>query len=134
MKFLRQLAAAVAVVAAVVLIGLAWSHLAPSLPGENPAGPAGFGRSHVKILPPGARLSPGKRLPPGARPNNGSGTPGMLPGDLLEPVNLVVLRNNALLEAVVIAAVVLADAGYRRLRRARRAKTGLPRPGVTDAR
>jgi hypothetical protein len=131
-KFLRQLAAVVAVVAAVVLIGLAWSHLSPSLPGENPAGPAAV-RSHMKVLPPGARLSPGKRLPPGAR-LNGSGIPSMLPGDLLKPVNLIVLRNNALLEAVVIAAVVLADAGYRRLRRARRAKTSLPRPGVTDVR
>lgn len=133
MKFLRQLAAVVAVVAAVVLIGLAWSHLSPSLPGENPAGPAAAARSHMKVLPPGARSSPGKRLPPGAR-LNGSGIPSMLPGDLLEPVNLIVLRNNALLEAVVIAAVVLADAGYRRLRRARRAKTSLPRPGVTDVR
>jgi hypothetical protein len=133
-KFLRQLAAVVTVVAAVVLIGLAWSHLAPSLPGENPAGPATAVRSHFKVLPPGARLPPGTGLPPGARLNNGSGIPSMLPGDLLKPVNLIVLRNNALLEAVVIAAVVLADAGYRRLRRARRAKTGPPRPGVTDAR
>ena len=48
----------------------------------------------------------------------------MLPGDLLEPVNLIVLRNNAFLEAAVIAAVVLADAGYRRLRRARRRALG----------
>jgi hypothetical protein len=119
-KFLRQLAAVVAVVAAVVLIGLAWSHLAPSLPGENPAGPAAGGRSHFRVLPPGARLPTGKGLPPGARLNNGSGIPSMLPGDLLEPVNLIVLRNNAFLEAAVIAAVVLADAGYRRLRRARR--------------
>ncbi len=134
MKFLRQLAAVVAVVAAVVLIGLAWSHLAPSLPGENPAGPAAAVGSDLRVLPPGARLSPGKRLPAGARLNIGSGIPGMFPGDLLEPANLIVLRNNALLEAVVIAAVVLADAGYRRLRRARRAKTGLPGPGVTDAR
>jgi hypothetical protein len=134
-KFLRQLAAVMAVVAAVVLIGLAWSRLGPGLPGENPAGPAVAVRGHFKILSPGARLPPGSGLPPGARPNNiGSGTPSMLPGDLLEPVNLIVLRNNALLEAAVIAAVVLADAGYRRLRRARRAKTSLPRPGVTDAR
>jgi len=35
-------------------------------------------------------------------------------------VNLVVLRNNAMLEAVVIGAVVILDIGYRRLRRARR--------------
>jgi hypothetical protein len=128
-KFLRQFAAVVAVVAAVVLIGLAWSHLAPSLPGENPAGPAAAVRGQFRVLPPGARLPPGRGLPPGARPNNGSGIPGMFPGDLLEPANLIVLRNNALLEAAVIAVVVLADAGYRRLRRARRAKTSPPRPG-----
>jgi hypothetical protein len=139
-KFLRQFAAVVAVVAAVVLIGLAWSHLAPSLPGEAPAGQAVAVRGH-EVLPPGVKSSPGGKLLPGAkRPpgtlritrNNGSGTPSMLPGDLLKPVNLVVLRNNAFLEAVVIAAVVLADAGYRRLRRTRRARTSLPRPGVTD--
>ena len=133
-KFLRQFSAVVAVVVAVVLIGLAWSHLGPSLPGENPAGPPAGARGHFKVLPPGARLPRGKGLPPGARLNNGSGIPSMLPGDLLEPVNLIVLRNNAYLEGAVIAAVVLADAGYRRLRRARRAKTSLPRPGVTDAR
>lgn len=133
-RFLRQLAAVVAVVAAVVLIGLAWSHLGPSLPGENPAGPTAAVRGHFKVLPPGARLPPGRGVPPGARLNPGSGIPSMLPGDLLEPVNLIVLRNNAYLEGAVIAAVVLADAGYRRLRRARRAKASLPRPGVTDAR
>jgi hypothetical protein len=44
-------------------------------------------------------------------------------GDLLEPVNLAVLRHTAFLEAAVIAAVVLLDMGYRRLRRGRRAKT-----------
>jgi hypothetical protein len=43
-------------------------------------------------------------------------------------VNLVVLRNNAFLEAVVVAAVVIVDVGYRRLRRARRTRTSLPRP------
>jgi hypothetical protein len=36
-------------------------------------------------------------------------------------VNLVVLRNNALLEGTVIGAVVIADVGYRRVRQARRA-------------
>ena len=40
---------------------------------------------------------------------------------------MVVLRNNAFLEAVVFAAVVIADAGYRRLCRGRRARTSQPR-------
>lgn len=124
MRFLRQFAAVAAVVAAVVLIGLAWSHLTPSLPGEGPAGNAFAVRGHlVKVLPPGVKSSPGGKPPPGARLNNGSGIPSMLPGDLVKPVNLIVLRNNALLEGVVIAAIVLADAGYRRLRRTRRART-----------
>jgi hypothetical protein len=58
--------------------------------------------------------------------------PGLLPGDLLKPVNLAVLRNDALLEAVVIAAVVIIGAGYRRPRRARPARTSQPRPGTAD--
>ena len=142
-KFLRQFAAAVVVVAVVVLIGLAWNHLAPTLAGESPAGHAFVVRGQmIKRLPPGVKPSPGGKLPPGAKPpppgtrgirlNNGSGIPRLLLGDLLTPVNLVALRNNALLEAVVIAAAVIIDVGYRRLRRARRARTSLPRPGIDD--
>jgi len=138
-RFARQLAAAAVVVAVVVLIGLAWNHLAPRLPGEGPAGHAFVVRGHVvKGVRPsaGGKLLPGARLPhagrPGIRQADGSGIPSLQLGDLLEPVNLVVLRNNALLEAVVIAAVVIVDAGYRRLRRARRARTRLPRPRITD--
>ena len=111
--------------------GRAWSRFAPSLPGEGPTGHALVVRGQVvKGLPPGVKLLPGAKPPlAGARGiirNNGSGIPSLLLGDLLKPVNLVVLRNNALLEAVVIAAVVIIDAGYRRLRRARRARTSLP--------
>ena len=117
MRFLRQLAAAAAVVTVVVVAGLAWSHLAPTLPGEGQAGHAFAVRGHiVKNVPPGGR--------PGIMSNSGSGIPGLLPGDLLKPVNLVVLRATVFLEAVVIAAVVIADASYRRVRRARRAKAG----------
>ena len=59
MKFLRQLAAVVAVVAAVVLIGLAWSHLAPSLPGENPAGPAAAVRERFQGPAARRQVAPG---------------------------------------------------------------------------
>ena len=132
MKFLRQFAAMAAVVAVVVLGGLAWNHFAPSLPGEGPAGGGRtlVARGHI-VLPsgkprPGARPVPGGKLPPGVVTvtprNNGPGISLML-GGLLEPVNLAVLRHTAFLEAAVIAAVVLLDMGYRRLRRARRAKT-----------
>jgi hypothetical protein len=124
-KFLRQFAVVVMVVAVVVLIGMAWSRLAPALPGEGPAGHAFAVRGQmVERLPPGARLPAGAKPPPDARIG---GTPRLLLGDLLEPVNLVVLRNNAFLEAAVIAAVVIVDASYRRLRRTRRARTSQPR-------
>jgi hypothetical protein len=49
---------------------------------------------------------------------------------LIWAVNLaLLLRNNAFLEAAVIAAVVILDAGYRRLRRARRARTASGQAG-----
>ena len=114
MKFLRQLAAATVVVAIVVLIGLAWSRLAPSLPGEGPGGHAFAVRGHAV-----ARLSAGG-MHGIVRGNNRSGIPSLVLGDLLEPVNLAVLRTNALLEAAVIAAVVILDVGYRRIHRTRR--------------
>ncbi len=136
MKFLRQFAAAAVVVAVVVLGGLAWNRLHPSLPGEGPAavGPALVVRGHIVKgvlssgkLRPGVRVLPGGKLPPGVaagtRGNEGSGISGLMLGGLLEPVNLAVLRHTAFLEAAVIAAVVILDMGYRRLRRARRAKT-----------
>ena len=125
-RFLRQLAAVTAVVAAVVLIGLAWHHFAPgSLGGQGRGGPQQFvvRGQVVKGLPPGAkRLPPGAKLAPGIRLNSGgpSGVPPIQLGDLLKPVNLVVLRNTAGIEAAVVAAVVAADAGLRKRRRARR--------------
>jgi len=135
-KFLRQFAAVAAVVAVVVLGGLAWNHFAPSLPGEGPAagGRALVVRGHiVKGVRPSGKLRPGVRVLPGGKPPPGvtavtrgnirSGIPGLMLGDLLEPVNLAVLRQTAFLEAAVIAAVVILDMGYCRLRRARRAKT-----------
>ncbi|HTT53425.1 MAG TPA: hypothetical protein VMH35_18690 [Streptosporangiaceae bacterium] len=136
MRFLLQFAAAAVVVAVVVAGGLAWSRLAPTLPGEGPAAHGFAVRGHlVKARPPGGKPVPAGKVPPGGRPgmmqNNGSGIPSLLPGDLLEAVNLGVLRDSAMLEAAVIAAVVIADASYRRLRRARRARTGQPQPGPT---
>jgi hypothetical protein len=135
-RFLRQFAAVVAVVAVVALGGVAWNHFAPSLPGEGPGGggQAVAVRGHLVKgvlssgkLRPGVRVLPGGKLPPGVVPgtpgNIRSGIPSLMAGDLLKPVNLVVLRHTAVLEAAVIAAVVIFDMGYRRLRRARRAKT-----------
>jgi hypothetical protein len=140
-RFLRQLAAAAAVVAVVVLLGLAWNRFAPSLPGEGPAGHGFALRGQmVKVLPPGVKPRSGGRIlagagpPPGIMRNSGSGTPSLLLGDLLEPANLAVLRQSALIEAAVIAAVVIVNASYRRLRRNRRARTSAARPGPTDVR
>ncbi len=134
MKFLRQFAAVVAVVAVVVLLGLAWNRFAPSLPGEGPGGEAvPVQGSMVRAAPHAVKLSPGGR--PAAhevlRISNG-GALGLDLGDLLQPENLAVLRYTAELEAAIIAAVVIVNASYRSLRRSRRAKTSTPPPADTD--
>ncbi len=140
MKFLRQFGAVVAVVAIVVLLGLAWNRLAPTLPGEGPAGESLAVRGAVvKTLPHGTQMTrDGKAVangkappPPGVR-INGGGTPGLDLGDLLQPVNLAVLRYNAELEAVIIGAVVIASASCRSLRRYWRARTRVSPPVDTD--
>ena len=141
MKFLRQFAAVVAVVAVVVLLGLAWNQLAPSLPGEGPGGEVAIVQGSMAKAPPhGPKAAPGRtvvlngKAPPGAGGIriNGGGTPGLDLGDLLQPVNLAVLRYNAELEAVIIAAVVIASASYRSLRRRWRARTRVSPPVDTD--
>jgi hypothetical protein len=129
-KLLRQFAAVVAVVAVVVLLGLAWNRFAPSLPGEGPTGEALVVRgSVVKALPHAVKAPPGAH---GVLRMNSGGTLGLDLGDLLQPENLAVLRYTAELEAAVMAAVVIVNASYRSFRRSRRAKTGMPPPGDTD--
>jgi hypothetical protein len=120
-KFLRQFAAVVALVSVVVLLGLAWNWFAPRLPGEGPGGELAVRSTMVKA-PPGAR---------GIHINVG-GTPGLDLGDLLQPENLAVLRYSAELEAAIMAAVVIASANYRSMRRHRRAKASAPPPVDTD--
>jgi hypothetical protein len=117
-RFLRQLAAVTAVVAVVVLIGVAWHHFAPgSFGGQGGTGPHPFVRGHAATaVPGGVKALPGVELSRGGT----SGIPPIQPGDLLEPVNLAVLWNTAWIEAAVIAAVVIVDAGLRKRRRARR--------------
>jgi hypothetical protein len=121
MKFLRQFAMVVSLVTVVVLLGLAWNRFDPSLPGEGPGGELAVPSTMVKA-PAGVR---GTRI-------NGGGTPGLDLGDLLQPVNLAVLRYNAELEAVIITAVVIASASYRSLRRHWRARTRVSPPVDTD--
>lgn len=96
-------------------------------------------RGHaVKGVPPGVKLRPGRESTHGAKPlpagvggnvrlNDRSGGPGLLLGDLLKSVNLTVLRQTAVLEAAVIAGVVIVDASYRRVRQARRARASRTR-------
>lgn len=135
MRFLRHFAAVTAVVAVVVLIGLAWYHFAPgSLAGRGgPGGRTLVVRGQVaKSLPAGAKLRgaivqppPGAKPPPGIHPIGpriDTEIPGIQLGDLLKPVNLVVLRNTALIEAAIAAGVVAVDATLRKRRRARRAQ------------
>jgi hypothetical protein len=136
-KFLRHLAAAAAVVGVVVLIGLAWDRLRPSLPGEGPGGRTLVVRGQVvKGLPPGRAVPVGFRLPagtkavPGLHINDAGGIPGLQLGDLLKPADLVVLRNTALIEAAVIAAVMIIDATLRKRRRSRRATLLAGPPGA----
>ena len=118
-RFLRQLAAVTAVVAVVVLIGVAWHHFAPgSFGGQRGTGPHGF----VVRGQPATAVHRGVKVLPGVELNSGgtSGIPPIQLGDLLEPVNLAVVWNTAWIEAAVIAAVVIVDAGLRKRRRARR--------------
>ena len=129
MKFLRQFAAVVTVVAVVVLLGLAWNRFSPSLPGEGPTGESFAVRGNmVKVPPHAAKLSRAGR--PGVREvriNNG-GALGLDLGDLLQPENLAVVRYTAELEAAIVAAVVIVNASYRSVRRSRRAKASTPPP------
>ena len=119
-RFLRQLAAVTAVVAVVVLIGVAWHHFAPgSFGGQERHRPARVRRPGPAAA---TAVHRGVKVLPGVELNSGgtSGIPPIQLGDLLEPVNLAVVWNTAWIEAAVIAAVVIVDAGVRKRRRARR--------------
>ena len=135
MKFLRHLGAATAVVALVVLAGLAWNHFWPStLVGQLPTGdPQIFSRG-VHIVP-GVRLAgprsgrghlpSGPRIVklPGGRGFGIENEPGVSAFyGLLKAVNARVLEDTAKVEAEFIAAVVIIDMIRRRLRQHHRAR------------
>jgi hypothetical protein len=124
-KFLRHLVAAAAVVAAVVVIGLAWNHFAASSLVGNPEGSA---RQLVIDGRPASRPPPGAELsgPPPGGPH-GPGVIRSQPEDLgltsmFDPANLPDLRHTVIIEAGVIAAVVIVEINVRLSRRARRAR------------
>ena len=139
MKFLRRLAAVTLLVAVVTGIGLAWNHFDPSsLIGGLP------GASHVSLRDPAARtkgvevVRPVKGhdrriivLPPGESP------PRHLPGNVVvvhlrpmdlgfnamfERVDWPFLTHTVVIEAGVIAIVVILDRLRRRARRAWRGR------------
>jgi hypothetical protein len=111
-RFLRHLIVACLVVAAVVVLGLAWNHFAAStLVGTVP------GRPNAAIVRP-AESGPGG--PHGPKVIN-LGTFDLGLNSMLEPVNWPYLRHTVVIEAAVMAAVVIIDVGRRRSRRASRA-------------
>lgn len=124
MRFLRHLAAVVVLVAVVVLAGLAWNHFAGGgLPGEAQAtgkrsiapgrGPG------IVVLQPGAKAGPGGPHGP-VVVHPGPMNLGL--SSMLDPVNLAVLRHTVVIEAVVIALVVMIDVSRRLWRQERRAR------------
>jgi hypothetical protein len=130
-KFLRQLGAVTLVVAVVVLLGLAWNHLgASTLVGGQQA-------SFDKQAVAGGRLPGAVKLPSGARIVGARGAgPGGPRGAIIienrpmdlgldsmfQPVNLAVLKHTVVIEAVVIAIVVMIDVSRRLWRQERRAR------------
>lgn len=137
MKFLRHLAAVTLLIAVITVLGLAWNHWAPATlignafdgrppPGVHLAGPPPPGQG------PGHSVVYIKAGPPGSRPKvidiNGKRAiivsnqgVGAFSG-LLELAGLRILRHTVVIEAVLIAAVVIIDLDRRRARRIRRAK------------
>jgi len=101
-KFLRHLAAVTLVVAVVVVIGLAWNHFAAS-------SLAGGLR-----VPNRLEVIPRPRVVRLRAMNLGLSS-------MLNPANLPALRHTAVIEAGVIAAVVIIDVNRRISRRVRRA-------------
>ena len=129
MKFLRHLGVVTLVVAVVVVLGLAWNHFGASTL-------VGGLQASFKQVPPGARPPGAVVLRPGARAvgphgvqviRNGPMNLGL--GSMLDPVNLAVLRHTVVIEAVVIAIVVMIDVSRRLWRQERRARQlALTRP------
>ena len=123
MKFARHLAAATLAVAAVVVLGLAWNRFGASTlvaterapfkhiaardlrlkgapPGEIAVLPGGHGRHAIRIFR--------------------SGPMSLGLGSMLDSVSWPYLRRTVTIEAAVIAGVIVADIGRRRLRIRRR--------------
>ena len=124
MRFLRHLAAVLLVVAAVVLLALAWNHAEGGTQGAVRQG------HDERILVAGPHAGPHAgpaKAAHGIRPGRGRGPViiDLRPMDLgltsmFDSVNLPDLRHTVVIEAGAAAAVVLIDVIRRRWRRARR--------------
>lgn len=128
MKFLRHLGAATAVVAIVVVLGLAWARFGS----QTLVSDSQFRFRQEIVTGPGGTL-PGETVRSGRGPRGG-GKPGLVSphgpvviraepfdlglGSMFDAVNLPYLRHTVVIEAGVIAAVVLLDVLRRRSRRA----------------
>jgi hypothetical protein len=118
-RFLRHLAAALLVVAAVVLLALGWNHIAGGTVG---AVRQGRGERILMIRPPAAAAARGTRPGPAHGPVIIQSQPMDLGlNAMLDPANLPSLRHTLVIEAGVAAAVVIIDVIRRRWRRAQRA-------------
>jgi hypothetical protein len=71
---------------------------------------------------------------PGPHPVSDSGSMSLGLGAMLDPVNLPYLQHTVVIEAGVLAAVVIIDAGRRRSRRRWRARRLAAAPSRTDGR
>lgn len=110
MKFFRRLAAVLVVVAAVVVLGVAWEH-------SSEAGWIAAPRLDARQILPGPPAGPA----PGRVAGPASGGVAAEGGAGFDPSNAGNLARTAEIEAGVVAAVVALDAARRRWRRARRA-------------
>lgn len=104
MKFFRQLAAVLVVVAAVVVLGVAWEH-------SSEAGWIGAPRAGIKVAaaPAGTAVQAGAGRVVAVAPEDGAG---------FDASDVRNLARTAEIEAAVMAAVVVLDAVRRRRRRA----------------
>jgi hypothetical protein len=115
-RFLRHLAAACLVVAVVVVLGLAWNHFAArTLVGTLPGRPYG-----LTVRPTAPKVF-------------GFGTFDLGLNSMLQPVNWHFLEHTVVIEAAVMAAVVIFEISRRRSRRASRAaQLAEPPPGEDE--
>jgi hypothetical protein len=121
-RFLRHLAVVLLVVAAVVLLALAWNHVEG---GTGATGPHGPGARVPVVALRGGRVV----ARPGTRPGRVNG-PVIIDlrmdlglTSMFDPVNLPSLRHTLVIEAGAAAAVVIIDVIRRRWRRARHTRS-----------